>query len=134
VHASAFHDHAYVLPEDDTLYQLWKHKVSPHLLPNLIELYASRGHPVILTTPSQEKELYIKELDDFQEDMGALEQDLGKEREALVGILNSNIWLTPRDREEIMAQYDIKTKAMIRMKKLHSETLEIVLSEDVIEP
>jgi len=89
---------------------------------------------VILTTPPQEKELYIKELDDFQEDMGALEQDLGREREALVDILNSNIWLTPRDREEIMAQYDIKTKAMIRMKKLHSETREIVLSEDVIEP
>lgn len=134
VHASAFHDHAYMLPDDDNLYQLWKHKVSPHLLPNLIELYASRGHPVILTASPQDKELYIKELNDFQEDLGILEKDLGKEREVLVNILNNNIWLTPRDREGIMAQYDIKTKAMVKMKKLHSETREIVLSEDVVEP
>ena len=51
-----------------------------------------------------------------------------------MNILNNNIWLTPRDREGIMAQYDIKTKAMVKMKKLHSETREIVLSEDVVEP
>ncbi len=133
-HATSFHEHVYLLPGDDTLYQLRKHKVLPHLLPNLVELYEGRGTPVILTTNPRDKELYLREIEEFEDDLGSLEDDLGKEREALVRILSDNIWLTLRDREEVLAHYDIKTRAMIEMKKTLSETKEIVLSEDAVEP
>lgn len=133
-HVSIRPDHAYVLPGVEGLYQLHKHRISPRLLPNLVELFASMGTPVKLSLSITDRELYLGEVEDFEDDLGSLEADLGKERAALLRRLEDNLWLTPKDREDVLAQYDNKTMAMSEMKRLLAETREIVLSEDLVEP
>ncbi|MDW5561950.1 MAG: AAA family ATPase [Methanomassiliicoccus sp.] len=133
-HVSIHPDHAYTLPGVDGLYQVRKHRVSPRLLPNLVELFDSRGETVKLSLTVKDRELYLGEVEDFEEELGNLEGDLGRERAALLERLGSNIWLTPKDREDILAQYDTKTMAMSEMKRLLVDTRRIVLSEDVVEP
>lgn len=133
-HASIYPDHAYTLPGSDEQYQVRKHKVSPRLLPNFVELFASWGQPVMLAMPAKEKELYLWEIEDFKEELGTLEVDLDKERALLVDRLSDNYWLTRKDREDVLAQYDAKTRAMAEMKRLLAETKDIVRSEDRVEP
>jgi MoxR-like ATPase len=133
-HASLYADHAYTMPGSDELYQVRKHKVAPKLLPNFVELFASMGTPVLLTMPAKEKELYLGEVEDFEEELGSLETDLGKERALLVECLADNMWLTRKDREEVLAQYDAKTRSMSEMKRLLTETKGLIGSEDRVEP
>jgi hypothetical protein len=133
-HVGIHPDHAYTLPGVDGLYQMRKHRISPRLLPNLVELFASRGTPVVLGTNPRDRELYLGELDDFQDEIGSLEADLVRERGFLIERLEDNLWLTPKDREEVLARYDLKTMAMSDMKRLLSETREIIVSEDPVEP
>ncbi len=133
-HANNYPDHTYTLPGSDEKYQVRKHKVSPKLLPNLVELFGSRGAPVVLTMPVKEKELYLGEVEDFEEELGTLEGDLGKERVILVDRLTDNFWLTRKDREEVLAQYDAKTRSMAEMKRMLADTREIIRSEDLVEP
>jgi MoxR-like ATPase len=133
-HVSVHPDHAYTLPGVDGLYQVRKHRISPRLLPNLVELFASRGKPVMLSMNAKDRELYLGEVEDFEDDLGSLETDLSKERAALLRRLEDNIWLTPKDREEVLAQYDTKTMAMGEMMRLLSETRRIIVSEEPVEP
>jgi MoxR-like ATPase len=133
-HVSMYPDHAYSLTGVEGLYQMHKHRISPRLLPNMVELFASLGHPVALSMSPKDRELYLGEVEEFEEDLGRLESELGSERADLLERLEDNIWLTPRDREDILAQYDAKTLAMSEMKRLLAETRTIVLSEDLVEP
>jgi len=133
-HVSIHPDHAYTLPGVDGLYQVHKHRISPRLLPNLVELFASRGEPVKLSMCTTDRELYLGEVEDFEDDLGGLEADLGKERAALLRHLEDNIWLTPKDREDVLSQYDLKTMAMNEMNRLLSETREIIVSQEPVEP
>ena len=133
-HAGAHPDHAYALPGIEGLYQVRKHRVSPRLLPNVVELFASRGTPVMLSMNAEDRELYLGEVKDLEADLGSLEVDLGRERAALLGKLDDNLWLTPRDREDVLTQYDSKTLAMGEMKRLLAETRNLILSEDPVEP
>ena len=80
------------------------------LLPNFVELFEAWDQPVKLTMPAKEKELYLGEVEDFEEELGSLEVDLDKERALLVERLADNFWLTRKDREEVLAQYDAKTR------------------------
>ncbi len=104
-HAS-YPDHTYKLPDGDELYQVWKHRVSPRLLPSLVELFATKGTPVILSMTARDRELYLGEIDDFERELGSLEGDLGRERDELLQRIEGNLWLTPGDREAILAEYD----------------------------
>ncbi len=133
-HVSVHPDHAYSLAEVEGLYQARKHRISPRLLPNLVELFASRGQPVKLGMSAKDRELYLGEVEGFEDDLGSLETDLEKERTALVRRLEGNLWLTPKDREDVLAQYDTKTMAMSDMRRMLTETREIILSEDEVEP
>lgn len=133
-HASTHTDHAYSLPGVEGLYQARKHRVSPRLLPNLVELFASRGTPMMLTMPAKDRELYLGEVEELEREVRSLESALGKERVELLRHLENNLWLTPRDREDVLMQYDSKTLAMGEMKRLLSETRSIIISEDPVEP
>lgn len=133
-HASSHLDHAYSLSGSEDQYQVWKHRVSQRLLPSLIELFETRGTPVTLSMGLSDRELYLNEVDDFERELGTLEGDLGRERDALLQRIGDNLWLTPGDREDILAQYDSKVTDMNEMKKLLSETKGVILSEDPVEP
>lgn len=133
-HVSMYPDHAYALPGVEGLYQMPKHRISPRLLPNLVELFASLGQPVRLSMGPKDRELYLGEVEDFENDLGRLESDIGRERAVLLERLEDNIWLTPKDRQDVLAQYDAKTLAMSEMRRLLAETRATVLSEDPVEP
>lgn len=132
-HSSKNSDHAYALPGTDELFQVFKHRVSPRLLPSLVELLEARGTPVTLTMPPRDKELYLQEVEDFQKDLRALESDLNEERGRLCKALDENFWLSRKDREDILSHYDSKTRSMGDMKSLLAETKNTILSGDRIE-
>jgi MoxR-like ATPase len=132
-HASNHPDHAYTLPGSEELYQLKRYKVAPKLLPNLMAKYEAEGHPVVLTMPGKDRELYQGEVADFEEELGSLEVDLEKERIEMIGTLGSNFWLTRKDREDILACYDAKIRTMAGMKAMVAETKALITSEDKVE-
>lgn len=127
-------DHMYRFPDGDELYQVWRYKVHSRLLPNLVEVFGKMGHPVRLTMSEGDRELYLGDIGDFEDELGVLSADLEEERAALLRSLDSNHWLTPGDREGILAQYDVKMATMSEMRRSLQETRTIALSEDVVEP
>ncbi|MBI0582720.1 MAG: AAA family ATPase [Methanomassiliicoccus sp.] len=133
-HAMDHSDHMYRFPDGDELYQVWRYKVHSRLLPNLVEVFGKMGHPVRLTMSEGDRELYLGDIGDFEDELGVLSADLEEERAALLRSLDSNHWLTPGDREGILAQYDVKMATMSEMRRSLQETRTIALSEDVVEP
>lgn len=130
-HASRNPDHYYVLPGSEEQYQLSSVRTSPRHLPNLIDKFASMGKPVKLTMPADQKDLYLNETDEFEDTLKLLEKDLQAERAALVKRLDENIWLSTKDREDMLYHYDAKTRSMSNMKRLLQETRELIVSEEL---
>jgi MoxR-like ATPase len=129
-HASNHPDHYYVLPRSQERYQLSSVKTSPRTYPNLIDKFAAMGKPVALSMPAQERELYLGEADEFEEQLKLLERDLETERTALVNQLAENFWLSSKDREDLLDQYDAKTRSMGSMKRMLEEIRQLALSEE----
>ena len=130
-HASNHPDHFYILPGSEEEYQLSSVRTSPRILPNLIDKFASLGKPVKLTMPSPERELYLGDVEEFEEILDLLQRDLDAERTALIRQLEDNFWLSGKDREDMLYEYDVKTRGMIDMRKLLGETRRLILSEDL---
>ncbi len=129
-HASHNPDHYYMLPGSEEQYQLSSVRTSPRHLPNLVDKFAAMGRPVTLTMPPEQRELYLGETEEFEETLNLLERDLQSERAALVRELDENIWLSRKDREDMLDHYDAKTRAMNNMKRLLEETRELIMSEE----
>ena len=124
-------DHYYVLPGSEEQYQLSSVRTSPRHLPNLDRQVRLHGKPVKLTMPADQKDLYLNETDEFEETLKLLEKDLQAERAALVKRLDENIWLSTKDREDMLYHYDAKTRSMSNMKRLLQETREPIVSEEL---
>ena len=129
-HASHNPDHYYILPDGPEQYQLSSVRTSPRHLPNLVDKFTSIGSPVVLSMPPEQRDLYLGEAEEFEESLHLLERDLQAERAALVEKLNENIWLSNRDREDLLDHYDAKTRSMNGMKHMLEETRSIVMSEE----
>jgi MoxR-like ATPase len=129
-HASHNPDHYYILPDGPEHYQLSAVRTSPRHLPNLVEKFASMGKPVTLTMPREQRDLYLGEVEEFEDTLHLLEIDLQAERASLVEKLNENIWLSNKDREDLLDHYDAKTRSMNGMKRMLDDTKNIVVSED----
>jgi MoxR-like ATPase len=132
-HALIHSDHVYSLPSRDEIYQLWKYKMSNRVLTNLVELFEGMDRPVRLSMSEGDRELYLSDIRDFEEELGNRRSDVDRERSELVERLKSNLWLTREVREGILAQYDVKIQTIKEMRRLLQETREIALSEDPVQ-
>lgn len=129
-HASHNPDHYYMLPGIEEQYQLSSVRTSPRHLPNLMDKFAAMGSAVTLTMPPEQRDLYLGEAEEFDEALHLLEKDLQSERATLARKLDENIWLSRKDREDMLDYYDAKTRTMNDMKRLLRETRELVMSEE----
>lgn len=129
-HASRNPDHYYLLPGSEEQYQLSSVRTSPRHLPNLVDKFAAMGSPVTLTMPPEQRELYLSEAEDFEETLNLLERDLQAERATLVKKLDENIWLSCKDREDMLDLYDTKTRTMSDMRRMLQEIRDLVVSEE----
>jgi MoxR-like ATPase len=132
-HALDHSDHVYSLPGNEEIYQLWKYKMSNRILTNLVELFEGMGRPVRLSMSENERELYLSDIEELEEELGARRVDVERERSELVERLKSNLWLTREVRNGIMAQYDVKVQAIREMRRLLEETRTVATSEDPVQ-
>jgi hypothetical protein len=133
-HSLIHSDHVYTLPGSEEIYQLWKYKMSNRILTNLVELFEGMGRPVKLAMSEGDRELYLRDVRDLEEELGVRRSDVDKERSDLVGKLRSNLWLTREVREGILAQYDVKIRSINEMRRLLQETRDLALSEEPVQP
>ncbi|KQM11774.1 hypothetical protein AOA80_06040 [Methanomassiliicoccales archaeon RumEn M1] len=80
--------------------------------------------------PPEQRELYLSEAEDFEETLNLLERDLQAERATLVKKLDENIWLSCKDREDMLDLYDTKTRTMSDMRRMLQEIRDLVVSEE----
>jgi hypothetical protein len=100
----------------------------------LVELFESMGRPVKLAMSEGDREVYLRDVQDLEQELGIRRSDVDKERSDLVVRLKSNLWLTGEVREDILAQYDVKIQAINEMRRLLQETRDIALSEELVHP
>jgi len=132
-HASNNPDHVYSVPGEEGDFQVTRYRTSPRLLPSFLDRYAGMGRPVVRTLDKGRRDMYAREVADLSADLGALEDDLGRERSNLRASLASNIWLSEADREEIMAMFDVKVTAMSEVMNLLDATREVIMTDDLVE-
>lgn len=126
-------DHIYVLTGKEEKYQLTRNRTTPKMYPNFLDYFESKGRPVVRALDEDKKALYLQEVEDLEDDLGLLETDLEKERAELHKALAENIWLSHRDREDIMSIYDGKAAVMGEMRSLLGDTRDIVTTEERVE-
>jgi MoxR-like ATPase len=131
-HASANPDHSYLLPGKEEFYQLSRIKTAPHRLPNLLETFASMGRPVALALEGEKKELYRNEVEDLAEELRTMENSLTGERGQLRDRLAANIWLSSKDREDVLSKYDEKINSLVELRGLLADTEGKVLFEEIV--
>lgn len=131
-HASNNPDHSYVLHGSDQPYQLTRIKTAPHRLPNLLEVFSAEGRAVTLSLEGERRDLYTQEVEDIADELKSLEESLASERGGLRDQLMANIWLSSKDREDILSRYDEKLRSLTQIKAILTETRETIRIEEIV--
>ncbi len=66
----------------------------------------------VITIPEKNKKLYEKEIIDLKGKFSQAKQKLDDERERLKELLSTNIWISDKDRDEVLYQHENKIKLL----------------------
>ncbi len=132
-HGSNNPDHTYLLEGDDQQYQLTSVRMTQRTYPSLTNRFALMDRPVKLSLTGGKRTMYMRELDDLEEELGLLEKSLEEESQMFERSLDPNLWLSNKDKEDLKFRYDEKSRSMFGMKNILAETKEEILSEDPVD-
>ncbi len=121
-HALESPNHTYVVKGENQPYQLVSWRANPHHLPNLIEQFKERGWGTEIALSEQNRKLFLKEVQGLKDQLARKEGDLTLEWDRMKGLVRSNIWISEKDKKDILEKWGEKFRALDAMRELISET------------
>lgn len=121
-HANDYQDHNYRKTTDRSGYSQ-----------ELSELLEIEKCNISTSLPQARKKLYEKDLSDMEKQIIKMKGDIDKEREKLKELLITNIWISEKDRNDILIRFDSKVKSSHEIEDILKRIRVGILSGDKVE-